>query len=162
MKLCGKCKDPFEPKDYQLKSRSYYCRKCASTASVESARRNMERKYRNNKDYFKKHPEVLLEKQRRERKRYPEKHKARMYVQTELRARRISRGICEVCGILKTEAHHDDYLKPLEVRWLCKPHHDKLTNRAMLKAREGGNEKIINRAVRKQYPKEHKRRSRNV
>jgi hypothetical protein len=31
---------------------------------------------------------------------------------------------CEVCGVNeKVEAHHDDYTKPLEVRWLCKAHH---------------------------------------
>jgi len=30
---------------------------------------------------------------------------------------------CEVCGELKVDAHHDDYEKPLEVRWLCRKHH---------------------------------------
>lgn len=30
---------------------------------------------------------------------------------------------CEICGALPTEAHHDDYSKPLEVRHLCKSHH---------------------------------------
>ena len=30
---------------------------------------------------------------------------------------------CEVCGELKVEAHHDDYYKPFEVRWLCGHHH---------------------------------------
>lgn len=33
----------------------------------------------------------------------------------------VLRRPCEVCG--REDAHHDDYRKPLEVRWLCKPHH---------------------------------------
>lgn len=40
-------------------------------------------------------------------------------------------GSCEICGIKgtmsdgrnKIQAHHDDYSKPLEVRWLCQTHH---------------------------------------
>jgi sterol desaturase/sphingolipid hydroxylase (fatty acid hydroxylase superfamily) len=30
---------------------------------------------------------------------------------------------CEICGAPKTDAHHDDYAKPLEIRWLCRSHH---------------------------------------
>ena len=30
---------------------------------------------------------------------------------------------CAVCGDEKVEMHHFDYLIPLEVIWLCKPHH---------------------------------------
>jgi hypothetical protein len=26
-------------------------------------------------------------------------------------------------GTVKAEAHHDDYSKPFEVRWLCRMHH---------------------------------------
>lgn len=30
---------------------------------------------------------------------------------------------CEVCGELNAYAHHDNYDKPLEVRWFCPKHH---------------------------------------
>ncbi|GAG03219.1 unnamed protein product, partial [marine sediment metagenome] len=39
---------------------------------------------------------------------------------------RLKRGKCLVCGDEKTEAHHEDYSKPLEVKWLCKKHHSEL------------------------------------
>lgn len=56
-------------------------------------------------------------------------HKARWLTQRAILACRIVRQPCEVCGALKVHAHHDDYSKPLDVRWLCPPchrsHHDK-------------------------------------
>lgn len=36
---------------------------------------------------------------------------------------RIKREPCETCGDPKSQMHHDDYDKPLEVRWLCTPCH---------------------------------------
>lgn len=30
---------------------------------------------------------------------------------------------CKVCGDPNTEAHHPDYDRPMDVDWLCRPHH---------------------------------------
>lgn len=33
---------------------------------------------------------------------------------------------CEVCGSDKVEMHHDDYSRPIDVRWRCREHHMEL------------------------------------
>lgn len=48
---------------------------------------------------------------------------ARNLVNRMLRQGLLERLPCEVCKNKKVEAHHDDYSKPLEIRWLCKMHH---------------------------------------
>ena len=53
------------------------------------------------------------------------KRYARGVVENEIKYGRLVRKPCEVCGLLKSEAHHDDYTKPLDVRWLCRSHHMK-------------------------------------
>lgn len=30
---------------------------------------------------------------------------------------------CEVCGAERVQAHHTDYSRPLDVKWLCTIHH---------------------------------------
>lgn len=54
--------------------------------------------------------------------RYPEKVAANIAVNNAVRSGRLLRQPCEKCGA-KAQAHHDDYMKPLEVRWLCPRHH---------------------------------------
>jgi hypothetical protein len=50
-------------------------------------------------------------------------HKARHLARQAIRRGDLVRMPCEVCGMVKSEAHHDDYSKPLDVRWLCRTHH---------------------------------------
>lgn len=55
---------------------------------------------------------------------HPKARAAHMAVHYALRSGRIARCPCEVCGTTtRVHAHHDDYDKPLDVRWLCVPHH---------------------------------------
>jgi hypothetical protein len=50
------------------------------------------------------------------------KMNARSYAHVYLKLGKIERKTCEACGA-DAEMHHDDYDKPLQVRWLCKDHH---------------------------------------
>jgi hypothetical protein len=52
-----------------------------------------------------------------------EHHKARWQVSRAIKSGRLIRQPCEVCGDIRVDAHHDDYSKPLNVRWLCRTHH---------------------------------------
>lgn len=56
------------------------------------------------------------------REKYPNKYKAHTKLNNALRDGRIQKQPCEICGA-DSVAHHDDYSKPLEVRWLCQAHH---------------------------------------
>jgi hypothetical protein len=55
--------------------------------------------------------------------RNPMKRGAQVALNNAIRAGIVSRKQCEVCGREDAEGHHDDYNKPLEVIWLCPPHH---------------------------------------
>lgn len=48
-----------------------------------------------------------------------EKRLAAQAVTNALKLGRLVRQPCEVCGDVNAQAHHDDYAKPLQVRWLC-------------------------------------------
>ena len=58
-------------------------------------------------------------------KRFPERQKARDAVKRALVRGELVKKSCEVCGEIKSQAHHEDYTKPLEVIWLCTTHHAK-------------------------------------
>lgn len=47
------------------------------------------------------------------------KRRARTAVSNAIRDGRLTRRPCYGCGCEAAQAHHDDYSKPLDVRWLC-------------------------------------------
>jgi hypothetical protein len=56
----------------------------------------------------------------------PKVHKAHDAVEVAIANGSLTRQPCEVCGAARVDAHHDDYDRPLAVRWLCRGHHLKL------------------------------------
>lgn len=65
------------------------------------------------------------------RKNNPEKYKAHNAVNNAIRDGKLKKGMCcEECGEIerRLHAHHDNYSKPLQVKWLCpgchKQHHE--------------------------------------
>jgi len=73
--------------------------------------------------YKARHPDRVASSQRRRHDENPQKRVARAFVKSEIRSGRLTRKPCEECGKPKSEAHHEDYSKPLEVKWLCRSHH---------------------------------------
>ena len=52
-----------------------------------------------------------------------QKHRTRRNLYHAVKTGKIKRLPCEICAEQKSEAHHPDYAKPLEVKWLCRKHH---------------------------------------
>ncbi|MES0010112.1 hypothetical protein NKJ78_03605 [Mesorhizobium sp. M0037] len=68
----------------------------------------------------------------------PQKVWAHQCLRSALKRGLVIQMPCEQCGDLVAEAHHDDYDKPMDVRWLCRLHHRHEHGR--LRRQSGGTE----------------------
>jgi hypothetical protein len=64
-----------------------------------------------------------IKRQRKYEKAHPEKQSARVAVSRAMKSGALVKQPCQICGDKDAVAHHDDYTKPLDIRWLCQPHH---------------------------------------
>lgn len=125
MKTCFKCRKPKPLSYFYVHSgmRDGHLNKCKECQKadmkaldkvqirIRDAKRNQRRKAKHNQ-YNAKY-----------RQEHPEQGRAHATVCRALLKGTLVKQPCEVCGDPNVEAHHEDYTKPLEVRWLCFKHH---------------------------------------
>jgi hypothetical protein len=118
-KACGRTlpTDEFYP-------RAAKCKPCTCLAVRANYELNRERyaEYERERSLRPERRTAVLEYQRTRRAAHPEKERARRLIGYSIRSGKIERKPCEVCGA-RAEAHHEDYSRPLDVRWLCFRHH---------------------------------------
>jgi hypothetical protein len=101
------------------------CKSCCRSDATANRVRHLDRYRQYDRERFSTlRRRMSVEKQRISyRTKYPEKRAAHVATGNAIRSGKLVKGPCEVCGSLVVDAHHDDYSKPLEVRWLCRVHH---------------------------------------
>jgi len=127
MKKCFKCSEEKESKEFykhkQMKDGCLNkCKDCTKKDAYE-LRHNS-----NSRERILAYDRIRGNRQSKEylalyREQNPKIYKAHTIVNNAMRGKKLFKEGCEVCGEDRTHAHHDDYNKPLNVRWLCAAHH---------------------------------------
>jgi hypothetical protein len=58
--------------------------------------------------------------------RHKDRRSATVTLNNAVRDGRVTKQPCFMCGCEEVEAHHPDYSRPLDVVWLCIPHHKEI------------------------------------
>ena len=126
MKTCFKCGDSKPRTEFYKHSMMAdgllgKCKDCAKADVIA----NRESKIEYYREYDRKRGSRQTPLRQKElRAKYPRQYRAKGMVAYAVRSKKLFREPCEVCGSEKsTHAHHDDYAKPLNVRWMCAAHH---------------------------------------
>lgn len=143
-KICFKCKERKRASEFYKHKKMAdgtlnKCKDCTRKDVLKNRRENIER-YRETDRERGKLPHRKLKVREysktingkkaiaRARLRYQANHKqkrvAHVLVNNAIRNGSLTKKACAICGKKKAEAHHDDYTKPLKVRWLCIKHHN--------------------------------------
>ncbi len=114
--------EPEKWKEYNKKYRAKYPEKrkqYEANYRIKNRKKiNLRKRLRN-----KNNPLIRKKQDERYRQKYPEKIKAQEKLHGAIKCKKIKKESCVICGNKKSQGHHPDYLKPLEVIWLCQKHH---------------------------------------
>lgn len=138
---CGEVKDISEFYKHKEMSDGHLnkCKECTKKDVRSHRAENIERiraydrergatkaRIEKNKAYQRNHRKEITKYKIEWRKRNKDKANAYRCVSYHVKAGNIKREACGVCGCEKTQAHHEDYSKPLEIVWLCEKCHKAL------------------------------------
>ena len=147
MKICTSCGDEKQETEYYAHPRSAdglmaICKECHKVRVRKNRAENVERyrQFDRNRAYNADRVEArkayaerskvdpnlkaaMLKNRRAWVMRHGEKRVAHVVVGNAIRDGRLIKEPCARCGELRVEAHHEDYSRPLDVTWLCKPCH---------------------------------------
>lgn len=139
---CSKCSELFMPSPSARARKVYHCKACRREYLREydarperiAYRLEHKRPYRQSRPYdptkvtvgYKTRAKAYVKYRYHSDPEYRAKVIVRRKAALAARKGKIKKSPCEVCGSLVVEAHHDDYSKPLDVRWLCRTHHMRL------------------------------------
>ena len=110
-----------------------FCRDCGGTKKVSEFEWDSKRQrpqaycracsYRRHRAFMRTVAGKASARRYHKNRRDKRKHTVRLFTNAAVQLGVLAKQPCEVCGVKKVQAHHDDYSKPLDVRWLCLTHH---------------------------------------
>jgi hypothetical protein len=149
MFLCKKCNIIKSDNDFykSLKNR-HWCKQCHKEYTKKYYKTHIGYSAKTQKKFREKHPGYYKKYQpsKEERKTYAKiwrithkisannstkkwrmnnknKHLVHNFTQTALYNGKLIKKPCCICGNSKSQAHHEDYNKPLNIIWFCQEHH---------------------------------------
>lgn len=128
IKQCTRCRFWRSARDFSRSARAadglnHLCRPCAQ---AEAARHRSTDEFKARRRLYE---AENRDKKARHRRKWERDHRleraAHGAVLRAVRAKKLERRACEVCGAAPAHGHHDSYArgKRLAVRWLCSKHH---------------------------------------
>lgn len=101
------------------------CKECCKAHARANRVKNVIRYRQHDRERFKtpERKEAVKRARAKMNEDHPEKVKARKAVSNALRDGRLTKEPCHLCGNPDSEAHHEDYTRPLDVHWVCQNCH---------------------------------------
>ena len=132
MKICTICQEKkrnidFSPNKSTSDKLQSNCKKCHNIISIKwgKTKRGRMLKKETAKRWRKRNPKKVKKFYDKYKDKYRKRISANSKIYYAVKSGKLARLNCEVCKNPQVKAHHDDYNKPLQIRWLRAIHHKK-------------------------------------